>query len=133
VCDELSLYHIPKFKVITYRCPALAVMAVNSETVLVSCLDNTLRIYKVHGNQLRLLATVPHKKCAMWTSCLYPYRDAGYVLASMELWATGVDISVTSSRFNQYRVQEVTKILFNSKVLPFCEDVSKIILRYLCL
>jgi len=73
------------------------------------------------------------KKCAMWTSCLYPYRDAGYVLASMELWATGVDISVTSSRFNQYRVQEVTKILFNSKVLPFCEDVSKIILRYLCL
>jgi len=108
----------------------LAVTALSSEIMCVSYNGDTLRVYKVHGTELRLLATLPFTESYILSSCVCPYKDAGYVLASADWDSTDVFISVTS-RFNRYWVQEVTKIVLNSTILPFCTDVEKIILQYL--
>jgi len=131
--NTLYTYNISKSKVTTYRCAASvwAVTALSSEFVCVSCEDDMLRIYKVMpGCQLRFLTSLPCERFYSLASCVYPYKkDGGYVLASAN-FAKDVHISVTS-RFNWYWTQEVTKITLNSKILPFCRDVHKIIMRYL--
>jgi len=109
-----------------------AVTALSSEIVCVSYNDDTVGVYEVHGTEIRLLATLPLTESGFLASCMCPY---GYVLASADWnsWnsdSNDVFISVTS-RFNRYWVQEVTKIVLNSTILPFCTDVDKIILQYL--
>jgi len=109
-----------------------AVTALSSEIVCVSYQGDTVGVYKVHGNEMRLLATLPLTESGFLASCVCPYKDSGYVLASAD-WnsdSNDVFISVTS-RFNRYWVQEVTKIVLNSTILPFCTDVDNIILQYL--
>jgi len=129
----LFWYNIAKSKVTEYPFShnVRAVTVLSSEFVCVSCVDNMLRVYAVHDDELRLLASLPHKnKSYVLGSCLYPYNNAGFVLASANFAASrDVCISVTS-RFNNPWVQEVTKIMLNSSILPFCTDVNKIILKY---
>jgi len=98
----------------------------SSEIVCISGYYNMLRVYKVHGCQLHLLATLPNKGGMYMASCVH---HAGYVLASAPAHRD-IRISVTS-RFNRDWVQKVVKIVLNSTVLPFCRDVHKIIFRYL--
>ena len=128
---NLYLYNIPKSKATTYPCPdtVLAVTSLSSEIVCASCYDNMLRVYKVHGSQLQLLATLPHTACFSLASCLYPYKDTGYVLAFSDLCSHNIHISVTS-RFS-YWVEDVTKIVLSSEILPFCRDVINMF-KYLC-
>jgi len=116
--------------------PVRTVTALSSDIVCVSCKGDTLRVYKVRGTELRLLATLPFNTSHFLANCVCLYKDSGYVLASAD-WRGGnnyhrndVFISVTS-RFNRYWVQEATKIVLNSTILPFCTDVDKIILQYL--
>jgi len=124
-------YNIPKSKVTVYACDSFvwAVTALSSEIVCISYTGEMLRVYKIHGCQLQLLATLPFGRCTSLSSCAYPYNNAGYILASAHYNMVNVHISVTS-RFNRYWVQEVTKIILDSDVLPFCVDVHKIILKY---
>jgi len=106
------------------------------QIVCASCCDGTMRIYEVLHNEsaLRLLETLYHRNCTSLVSYWYPYKDVGYVCASVGRSMRQVRIRVTN-RFNQYWVQKVTKVLFNSNtgsaILPFCRDVHKIILKYL--
>jgi len=133
--NNLCLYNIPTATVTAYayRYPKMvrAVTALSAEIICTSCVDNKLRVYKLHGrnNQLRLLATLPYQWCTSLASCVYPHNDAGYVLASTDC-TLDVRISVTS-RFNRYWVRAVTYIMLNSKILPFCRDVQKIVFKYL--
>jgi len=129
---NLYAYNIAKNKVTAYSYYSgiRAIMSLSSELVCTSCLDGMLRVYELHGTELRLLATLPYEWCSSLVSCLCPSKDTGYVLASAHWSSMDVRISVTS-RFNLYWVREVTKIMLNSKVLPFCRDVHKIIWRYL--
>jgi len=109
-----------------------AVTALSSEIVCVSYDDDTLLVYEVHGTELRLLATLPLTESHFLASCVCPYKDAGYVLASADWSSDSNDVLISvTSRFNRYWVQEVTKIVLNSTILPFCTDVDKIILQYL--
>jgi len=141
--NKFYSYNISKSKVTVYPYPDIvgAVISLSSEFVSVSCADDMIRVYKVYDNQLRLLATLPHKRgyshkicyslrCYSMCSCLYPYNDAGYVLACSDDPSPNLFINVTS-RFNRYWVQEVAKRILNSKILPFCRDVHKIIWQYL--
>jgi len=128
---------IPESKVTTYPCHRVgAVTVLSSDILCVSCADDKLRVYEVYGTELRLLVTWPVQ---LWNfglvGCLY---HAGYVIASLGPLTSKygpyvrkyVRISV-ASRFNHDWVLEVTKIMFNSSILPFCRDVCKIILKYL--
>jgi len=126
VCDILK----SKVEAYPYPKPVKAVTALSSEIVCVACRDDMLRVYKVHERQLRLLATLPHQGGCSLANCVYRCRDAGYVLASADWSSNDLRISVTS-RFNRYWLQEMTKIMFTSKILPFCRDVHKIIFKYL--
>jgi len=125
-------YNIPKSKVTAYPYPddVRAVSSLSCEIVCVSCADNMLRMYDVYANQLRLLATLPCNCYRSLASCVYPCTDSGYVFASEDIFSPQLLVSITS-RFNGYWTKKMTKIVFNSKILPFCRDVDKIILRYL--
>jgi len=135
--NNLYSYNISKSEVATYRCTATvsAITALSDEIVCVACDDNMLRIYSrnnsVSCRHLRLLAALPCITIApsSLASCMHACYDAGYVLA-FGGFDKDVHISVTR-RFNCYWVQKVMKIILNSKILPFCRDVDKIILRYL--
>jgi len=126
----LYSYNIPNSEVTAYPFPdfVFGVTSLTSEIVCASCEDNVLRVYKVHGTKLRLLATLPHEGSVNLVSCVYPFKDAGYMLVSSSQ-STCFHVSVTS-RFNIYWVREVMKIVLNSKILPFCRDVHKIIFKY---
>jgi len=130
--NNAYLYNIPKRKVVSYMYPMAvrAVTALNSEFVCTSCCDDVIRVYKLHGHRLRLLATLPHRRCMSLASCLCLYEDAGYVIASADWENTDLRIDITS-RLNRYWIREVTKIIINCKILPFCRNVYKIIFKYL--
>jgi len=128
----LYLYNISESKATVHTCPDYIpsrIATICPEIVCTSSGDEMLRVYKVHGNELRLLATCPHEMYRSLASCVYPYNDAGYILVSALHSSGDVHISV-ASRFDHW-VREVAKILFNTKILPFCRDVDKIILKYL--
>lgn len=104
-----------------------ALTLLNSEMVCASCYDNMLRVYKVHEGEPELFAALPFNMCTTMGSCLYPYNNHGCVLASA-VEGEDVRISVTSS-FTW--LQDVTKITFSNKILPFFEDVHNVIFQYL--
>jgi len=127
--NNLHSHNIPKAEVKTLTFPhaVRAVAKLSSEIVCASCDDNMLHIYKVYEGQLHLVATLPHNPCKSLVSCLCPYNNAGYVLASSN-GARYMDISVTNI-LNWLR--EAKKIILNNEILPFYGDVHNIIFTYL--
>jgi len=63
------------------------VAVLNSELVAVLCGESKLCIYKVHGNEPCLCATLPHKyidAINCFASCAYPGKDGEFLLASKD-------------------------------------------------
>jgi len=75
-----------------------SVVALSSEVVGAQCEDDMLRLYKVDGNDPRLLVSLPHTCRWRLATCVYPCsgKETGFMLAS--LTGGDVHISITTSQ-----------------------------------
>ena len=76
------------------------VVALSSEVAGAQCWDDTLRLYKVDGNEPRLLASLPYECCDSLVTCVYPCsgKETGFMLASSHIGSKKVNISFITSQ-----------------------------------